>query len=112
MNWQTVEAVGVWFAAVAAIVKAAFFLYYLKLMRAIQRATLEQAEGQLKPVIMVECLATLPKEKSAWQGGLVYPQIEGDRAQLINVGNGPDGGQRTPTLERPPDRRASGAAGN
>lgn len=96
VNWQAAEALAVWLAAVAAIVNVAFFLRYLRLMRGIAQATVEQAraaaeqaEGQSKPVVAVACRGTLPEDESEWLEESVPAEIEGERIQLINVGSGP-----------------------
>jgi hypothetical protein len=47
-NWPAVEAVGVCIAALAALINAAFFVYYLRLTRGIHRAAVEQARASQK----------------------------------------------------------------
>jgi hypothetical protein len=88
-NWQAIEAFGVWATFCGAVVNVLLFRRYLRLTRGIQRAALDQAEGQSRPVIVVACKTTLPDDTREWLNDTIPTEIEGITPRLLNVGTGP-----------------------
>jgi len=82
INWQAVEAVGVWVASISAAVNILFFLHYLGIMR-------DQAEGLSRPVIVVVSSRTLPNDTALWLEDVIPTELAEGGPRLKNVGNGP-----------------------
>lgn len=84
VNWNAVEAVGVWAAAGAAVFNVLYFIRFLKLTRA-------QVEALSKPVILMAATRTLPADDVDWLDEVIPTELELEEGdpRLINVGNGP-----------------------
>lgn len=113
-NWPAVEAVGVCIAALAALINAAFFVYYLRLTRGIHRAAVEQAraaaeqiEALCKPVVVMASTTTLPVDLADWLYDVISAELEEGYPKLVNVGNGPALNLKW-SYERVPDRVVRG----
>ena len=96
MNWQALEAVGVWIGAIAAI--AAFIAAWRSLSSAKDqaRAASEQAaaaskqvESLSRPVVVVPCSSTMPTDTAKWLENEIPIEIAPDHPGLTNIGSGP-----------------------
>jgi len=89
MNWQEVEAVGVWAVAIIGVIHLRYLWGYLSAARDQAKAAFRQAEGLLKPVVVVASTTTIPVDPSASRSEEIPTEIYGDFVRLINIGNGP-----------------------
>ena len=89
MNWQIVESVGLWVVALAAVFHLRYFWHYLSTARDQAKAAFRQAEGLLKPVVVVASSTTIPVHPAAPIDYEIPAEIYGEFVRLINIGNGP-----------------------
>lgn len=89
MNWQVAAAIGIWVVAIAGAVNLWWLRGFLTTAREQARAAFRQAEGLLKPVVVVASTTTVPVDASAPATGEIPAEIYGDHVRFINIGNGP-----------------------
>jgi hypothetical protein len=89
IHWQVVEAVGVWAVAIIGVIHLRYLWGYLSAARDQAKAAFRQAEGLLKPVVVVASTTTIPVDPSASLSEEIPTEIYGDFVRLINIGNGP-----------------------
>jgi hypothetical protein len=87
-NWQAVEAIGFWVVGLMGVIHLWYFRSYLVTARGQMRAAFRQAEGLLKPVVVVASEATIPLGTTASMEE-IPAEIYGEFVRLINIGNGP-----------------------
>jgi hypothetical protein len=89
VNWQIVGVVGIWVVAVVGAVNLWCFWRYLATARDQAKAAFRQAEGLLKPVVVVASTTTFPVDTPVPVTEEIPAEIYGDFVRLINIGNGP-----------------------
>ncbi|MBZ5502327.1 MAG: hypothetical protein LAN59_08800 [Acidobacteriia bacterium] len=84
-----VQAIGLWVVAIVGAINVWYFWSYLSTARDQAKAAFRQAEGLLKPVVVVASTTTLPVDSAAPVTGDIPAEVYGDFVRLINIGNGP-----------------------
>ena len=105
INWQAVEAIGVWAGALAAIVALIAAWRSLKSVASQTRSASDQAraagiqanaasrqvEALSRPFVVVASALVMPSDTLKWMNDVIPTEIENDdpHAALMNVGSGP-----------------------
>jgi F0F1-type ATP synthase membrane subunit c/vacuolar-type H+-ATPase subunit K len=115
INWQAVEAVGVWIAALAAV--GAFVAAGLALRSSVSQArsasaqaeaASRQVEALSRPFVAIACSSTMPTDLIEWMTDVIPTEIAEGNATLVNAGVGP-ALNLTWSYERAPDRVIRGS---
>jgi hypothetical protein len=105
INWQAVEAIGVWIAAFAAV--GAFVAAGLTLRSSVSQVR-SQVEALSRPFVAVACSSTMPTDLIEWMTEVIPTEIAEGNATLVNAGVGP-ALNLTWSYERVPDRVIRGS---